>query len=240
MASSNHKNGTTPDFLDTLSSQPLRQRGRSPSPLVTAAITVAAQNIVSLSNGAYSHGHPQGQAIFDTPPNRTSTHTPTWNPAALLNPRGAPAVPKVHKPRSSISSSGTSDSSVIFQYATTTSHDGPSGSSAPIPQSESPYTQPASDPRLAANGMGGYIERMNNLQDRVATPPQVKRRKIESPENETQTKQMMGMRGSGIIGEYMKVEREEGKNYSPAPQSQTVDLTEGMLETRAPLLVTFS
>lgn len=75
--------------------------------------------------------------------------------------------------------------------------------------------------------MGGWIERMNNVQHR-STIPQAKRRKVEDRDGSQDGSNGAPRGGNGgILGEYVKDRRMEA-NGSSASQAMTVDLTDGM------------
>ncbi|KAM0325499.1 hypothetical protein ACHAQA_007486 [Verticillium albo-atrum] len=89
---------------------------------------------------------------------------------------------------------------------------------------------PANDGRSTPNGqvlgLGSMIERMNGVQDR-AYAPQIKRRKVDTPEADAEINGKKGMSGggSGMLGAYVQEKREEGQKNGSAKPMQTVDLT---------------
>lgn len=98
-------------------------------------------------------------------------------------------------------------------------------SSADDPPSE-PGTPGPGAPR--PNGVGGWIERMNNVQSR-STVPQAKRRKTEDGQDFAAMANDIPVRGgSGVLGDYVKDKRKEADG-SGLQQTFTVDLTGGKL-----------
>ncbi|KAF4513512.1 hypothetical protein G6O67_000776 [Ophiocordyceps sinensis] len=152
---------------------------------------------------------------------------PAWDPAALLQPsrkansavdlrrsgssRGQRQPPK---PRSN---GGGASSPMVFHFSNA------DDSSADDPPSE-PGTPGPGAPR--PNGVGGWIERMNNVQSR-STVPQAKRRKTEDGQDFAAMANDIPVRGgSGVLGDYVKDKRKEADG-SGLQQTFTVDLTGG-------------
>ena len=105
---------------------------------------------------------------------------------------------------------------MLFQFS------GPNGTSS---ATASGASTPSGSDGQGANGVGRWIERVNNLQDR-ADVPQSKRRKLED-EEAFQTGTALPMRGgTGILADYVKEMRKEGIALAPAAAA-TVDLTDG-------------
>ncbi|PHH83049.1 hypothetical protein CDD83_3071 [Cordyceps sp. RAO-2017] len=150
---------------------------------------------------------------------------PSWDPAALLQPgrkansavdlRSAGSLQPLTRQRlapNHRSDSGV-DSSMVFHFASADD-----ASSEPSPSSTGDL------PR--ANGFGGWIERMNNVQSRSAVP-QAKRRKTEDGQDFAARSHTIPVRGgSGLLGGYLKDKRTESGGQN-APQALTVDLTDG-------------
>lgn len=107
---------------------------------------------------------------------------------------------------------------MVFQFANA------DDCSAHHPSSE-PATPGAGAPQ-GANGVGGWIERMNNVQSR-STVPEAKRRRTEDGQDFAARSNNIPVRGgSGMLGHYVKERREEADG-SGLQQTMTVDLTGG-------------
>jgi SNF2 family DNA or RNA helicase len=148
---------------------------------------------------------------------------PSWNPASLLDPRRNRATttkPEIVRPSSNGAS--TSDE-VVFQFSN------PSNDDLYSQQRFTFSDQSANSSRAntPTNGMGNMIERMNNVQTR-SVAPEPKRRKTDSSITGSETKKSIDGGGGGILGDYLKEKRDEGKNDFPIPVAQTVDLTSGI------------
>ncbi|KAM4056828.1 DEAD/DEAH box helicase [Hirsutella rhossiliensis] len=155
---------------------------------------------------------------------------PAWDPAALLQPgRRANSAVDLRRAGSSRPPAGLrqvpnhrshsrASSPMVFQFANvddSSADDPPSG----------PATPGASAPQRA-NGVGGWIERMNNVQSR-STAPQAKRRKTEDGQDFAAKSSNIPVRGgSGVLGDYIKDKRNEADGPG-LQQTLTVDLTGG-------------
>lgn len=71
-------------------------------------------------------------------------------------------------------------------------------------------------------GMGNMLERMHNVTDRTLVPQ--KRRKVEDPSDPRRKPEFNGGSGSGVLGTYMKEQREQGRREAPA-KSTLVDIS---------------
>ncbi|KAH7149984.1 SNF2 family DNA-dependent ATPase [Dactylonectria estremocensis] len=160
---------------------------------------------------------------------RTANAVPSWNPAALLQPsRRTPNTPDPTNPASQQFSSShnsprlhhnpSANDSVVFQFS--------NPNDIPSAGPSSRASTPSSAYGGGANSMGGWIERMNNVQHR-STIPQAKRRKVEDRDGSQDGSNGAPRGGNGgILGEYVKDRRMEA-NGSSASQAMTVDLTDG-------------
>ncbi|KAI0971361.1 SNF2 family N-terminal domain-containing protein [Xylaria arbuscula] len=142
-----------------------------------------------------------------------STPAPTYNPAALLNPRAyhSPVAPNNGIQNSLFNGSG---SLAPVEY----SFDSPSSRFSDLPIHQ------AASPASSANGFGTMIERMNNVENRTLAP-QTKRRKVEGGDG-LEAQPGFGAGGSGIIGQYITEKRAESKQAA-STQVEMVDLTSG-------------
>lgn len=160
---------------------------------------------------------------------------PGWNPAALLKPsrRGFSATDLRNLPsgrpqamHSQISNghgraSPAVNDQMVFQFTSasdTSSNGHVSGSSTPTP----PNGEVS-----ASNGMGLWIERMNNVQHR-SNVPHPKRRKTDDAQDFAAKPSNMPVRSSsGILGEYVRDKRQGANGQATLMAAPTVDLTDG-------------
>ncbi|GJN80826.1 hypothetical protein PLIIFM63780_004356 [Purpureocillium lilacinum] len=153
---------------------------------------------------------------------------PSWNPAELLQPgRRANsaidlrsgltnhAMSAPHLSSRDRSSSGA-PTPMVFQFAT--------GDESTNSGFTSEASTPSNSGEPRQNGVGNWIERMNNVQSRSAVP-QAKRRKTEDGQDfAARTSNIPVRGGSGILGSYVREKRLEG-DAQGSPASATVDLT---------------
>lgn len=78
----------------------------------------------------------------------------------------------------------------------------------------------------ARPGLGNFVERMNNVQDR-SDVPQPKRRKTENEDDMPNATPGFQGSGAGALGQYVQEKQIEGRVASTARRIETVDLTEG-------------
>ncbi|KAI5463322.1 SNF2 family DNA-dependent ATPase [Mariannaea sp. PMI_226] len=157
---------------------------------------------------------------------RTANAVPSWNPAVLLQPNrrntidaSNPALRQLSAPQTLMRSQPTSNpnDSVVFQFSSP--NDSPSA--GPSSRASTPGSMHAN----GVNGVGGWIERMNNVQHR-SNVPQPKRRRTEDWEMSQDGGPAVIRSGSGILGDYVQENRGEADG-STASQAMTVDLTDG-------------
>lgn len=173
-------------------------------------------------------------------PNIPVASAPTYDPAALLNPR---AFSRMGIPDNGIQShffdgSGSS-TPVEFTFDSpnnqlleasmyhTANLPNPLNTLDSLDSLDSLNSLNSLNP---PNGVGAMIERVNNVEHRALVSPQPKRRKIEFGEG-LEPKPGFGPGGSGIMGQHMKEKREEYKQAATT-QVDMVDLTSG---SRSPL-----
>lgn len=158
---------------------------------------------------------------------RTANAVPSWNPAVLLQPNRRNTTPDSQTPTlrhfssSQISrphSHSNPSDPVVFQFSS------PNESASAGPSSRA--STPSSVHANGANGVGAWIERMNNVQHR-SNVPQPKRRKTEDWELSQDGGPALVRGGSGMLGEYVQEKRREADG-STASQAMTVDLTDGI------------
>ncbi|KAI1116900.1 SNF2 family N-terminal domain-containing protein [Nemania sp. NC0429] len=165
---------------------------------------------------SHSHSHSHG-VVRTGDPITPAASAPTYDPAALLNPRAFNRM-------------GIPDNGLQAHF-----FDG-SGSSTPVeftfdsPNNqllETPMHQIANHPNPSnpPNGVGAMIERVNNVEHRALLSPQPKRRKLEYREG-LGPKPGFSSGGSGMMGQHMKEKREE-YTETATTQVDMVDLTSG-------------
>ncbi|UNI21751.1 1-phosphatidylinositol 4-kinase [Purpureocillium takamizusanense] len=153
---------------------------------------------------------------------------PSWNPAELLQPgrransaidlRSGLANHTMSAPHltSRDRSSTGAPTPMVFQFATRDE------SATSRFTSEASTPSDSGEPRQ--NGVGNWIERVNNVHSRSAVP-QAKRRKTEDGQDfAARTSNIPVRGGSGILGSYVKEKRLEGDAQGTLA-SATVDLT---------------
>lgn len=148
---------------------------------------------------------------------------PAWNPAALLQPgRKSQSSTDVRSATSSHLSSpmsrerSNSDASnfMVFQFSngydsSDAYHSGPS-----TPGSTTPIT---------GNGVGNWVERINNVQTR-SVAPQPKRRRVEDDLEQGKAQNIPVRSGSGVLAGYVR-DQQKDANGAIATQAAMVDLT---------------
>jgi SNF2 family DNA or RNA helicase len=150
-----------------------------------------------------------------------------YNAAALLNPRGFQKTQRVKTDNSpSPVPQRKPATNITFQF------DSPSDS--PSPMHSNGASMKNEHEQYGTNGsmgnpisIGGFVERMHNVSEREFHPQ--KRRKIEQDDVEVNEHKSSFNGGgkSGVLGEYMKQKREEGRQEAKARgTSRAVDLTE--------------
>lgn len=150
---------------------------------------------------------------------------PRWNPASLLNPRGMQ-----HQPQRSVQNGFTNNAApqqpLMFQF------DSPGGQPQPQP---SYHAHPPQQPAMNGNkgfagyanggGMGHMLERMHQVTDRDMMPQ--KRQKIRDDRQEDGRKaEFNGGGKGGVIGEYMREKRDEGRKEN-VTKGTVVDISAG-------------
>ncbi|KAK0714909.1 SNF2 family N-terminal domain-containing protein [Lasiosphaeris hirsuta] len=163
----------------------------------------------------------------------------SWDPAALLNPRAA-----------ATSASRPQAATTVGNMATNTSHSASVIPDNPTFQFSTPTNGYASDfsgllynvaqPQnqmipVFQNGFAPQIERLNNVQERIAVP-QPKRRKTQNENDPQPTNSLFVGGNTGILSDYAKQQQAQNQHYISAskPRETVVDLTEGDTETSSP------
>lgn len=155
--------------------------------------------------------------------NGLSAHaTPRWDAAALLNPRGLKQTPQQiqNGPRNN----AVPSQQLSFQF------DSPGGQPQTSFHAHPPSQNGTNEhkgfaPYANGGGMGHMVERMHNVADRDMMPQ--KRQKVRDDRQENVRKaEFHGGGKGGIIGEYMREKREEGRKENMA-KGTVVDISAG-------------
>lgn len=141
----------------------------------------------------------------------SATTVPSYNPAALLNPRGFNGVASNNAASNPYFGSSGSSTPISFSFSSPNEQ-------LDLPLHQASYSHPP-------NGFSGMIERVNNVDDRMFVPQQ-KRRRVE-PEGNTKQNASFGMNGSGMMSQHIKDKREGGPAQNGVTNYETVDLTDG-------------
>lgn len=231
MASTNQPNGISPPrhrslTPPSLSFPPHRvlKRTRSASPFSCSLFS-------SLQPGhshqdAHTSAH-QGRSPFprSPAPSANGGGLPSWNAAALLNPKAHAAAPAraQDQQRSSVQNANTANHMVFqFSSANGTPNSGYQSPATPTPEDD----VDGSSQDAPAAGMSRMIERMNNIQDRSSFPLP-KRRKIDENEDGSSTPNSFRSGGNGMLGEYVRQQRDQSQPVPSLRSAPSVDLTGG-------------
>ncbi|KAI1845725.1 hypothetical protein JX266_008090 [Neoarthrinium moseri] len=246
MASNNHAHGKSlisfATFPTASSNGKHRCRSESPQPLKERIAQSSHPTPPSSRDDTYVgqadyHGifidtH-KGIAAQDRLANAPPTVNPNvafglnYNPANLLNPRGAAMVSRPNAAANMSLASGMnglngSSNAGPLDFQFSSPNEGTASSTSTPPSFLSQGTESARH-TPTPSGFASMFERMNNVQDRSSVP-QPKRRKVEA-ENGNQHHSFSGG-GSGIVGQAIKDKRAEAAKNPALGRVDTVDLTE--------------
>jgi hypothetical protein len=232
MASFNQPNGTSTYFIPRSSNFP-RQAG----PNSLGQFTGSNFPTVDSTSTAYEHAYTnpftpdrsRPNAPFNAATPNPTHQFPTWNAAALLNPRGFQKSQQKDERKPNMPISNGPPSNIAFQF------DSPVSSASPVQHPHPPvhgvnghgYVWP--DNEAPGIGMGPMLERMHNVSERDFLPQ--KRRKLDREEDDDNTRKahFSGGGKGGVLGEYMKEKQEQGRKEAAANGTRpSVDLTQGM------------
>ena len=117
---------------------------------------------------------------------------------------------------------------MVFQFSSTngTPNSGYQSPATPTPEDVNGNSQDA-----PAAGMSRMIERMNNVQDRSSFPLP-KRRKIGEDEDGSSTPGTFRSGGNGMLGEYVRQQRDQTQSVPTLKSAPSVDLTGGKSERK--------
>ncbi|PKS08899.1 hypothetical protein jhhlp_003512 [Lomentospora prolificans] len=194
----------------------------------------------------------QGRSIFVPPTSSQTNGAAPWSAAALLAPRSAGRQQPIPRRNGSSSSQAQPPPSIEPSFLFSTpeipnmAEPSPANSipfSTPLssdlaqqsfsftfdsPEQSIDLTTPGVALSSASAGMGGMIERMNNLQERAFVVPPSKKRRVDEVVDPSNAKKAMITGGGGMLGE--AVRNQTTASNVPALNgngAQTVDLTEG-------------
>ncbi|KAK5998484.1 Helicase-like transcription factor [Cladobotryum mycophilum] len=214
----------------------MASNGTSPLPLYSPSPHVSDVSVMSEGTQALDAAIDPSvlsnnmSTIVDNPQGRPSSAAgamPSWNPAALLQPNrrtasatdfrnAAPNQPAAWQQAPHPQDRTDSSNSMVFQFA--------SPSETPVatpPNMDIP--SPGQVP--SANGVGGWIERMNNVQNRSVVP-QAKRRRLDEGDDSSSGPNAPMRGSSGVLAEYVRERRKEANNGAASSRASTVDLTD--------------
>lgn len=230
MASFNQPNGTSTFFIPRPPYIPQTVQARAKSLVPVAGSHFRTVDSTSTAyDDAYTKTTAQGRsrpnASFNGANPTPAPQFPTWNAAALLNPRGFQKSHHQDERKDNTPMRNGPPSNITFQF------DSPMGSTPPVQKAESvrqngSYMWP-SEP-APGMGMGQLLERMHNVSERDFLSH--KRRKIdrESENDNAQKAHFAGGGKGGVLGEYMKEKQEQGRKEDATNGTRpSVDLTGG-------------
>jgi len=231
MASFNQSNGTSSTFIPSslYISQKFQTKSSVPgigSNFPTVDFSSTTHHDAYISSSFQGRSRPNAPFNAGTP--SPTAQFPTWNAAALLNPRGLQKSQQKDERNFNTPIRNAPPSNIAFQF------DSPTGSTPPVQSARSAiqngnghgYMWP-SEP-TPGMGMGHMLERMHNVSERDFLPQ--KRRKIdrEGEDDGTRKAHFGGGGKGGVLGEYMKEKQEQGRKEDAANGTRpSVDLTGG-------------
>lgn len=250
MASRNEPNGTarpSSTLLTPLPSSPSpeshkRARTASPAP---RPVTLPQTPSPNQSRHDTHIDTNQGQSSVPRPTPHIA-QLPAWDPASLLDPKAFVVPPQANaqpQPTRPSPNNATHADPVTIQFSTRGPLDFQFSTPGLSEYHAHPSRPPSADsfaqsqPYTGQNGIGTMIERMNNVQDRSSVPVP-KRRKVEQGLEGVNGKQA-GFHGSssGMLGEYMKQNQQEGQAGPSFAQFAPLDLTSGRSPSCRSLIV---
>ncbi|KAI0396340.1 SNF2 family N-terminal domain-containing protein [Xylariaceae sp. FL0594] len=146
----------------------------------------------------------------------SATAIPSYNTAALLNPRGFNGG--VLNKAASNPYLGSSGSPAPISFSFSNPNEQLNLPMHQLPYTHAPYTH-------SPTGFGKMMDHLHNLDDRVLMPQQ-KRRRLEQQGNSQPTTSFASS-GSGMISQHVKDKRKGGHPQYGSTNRETVDLTDG-------------
>ena len=237
MASTNQQNGNPPPRHRSLTPSRLRPASRQCQKRARSVEPDHPPLLSSLQpenhqKHTYTSYDGKGRLPFARPAASTNGSGPSWDPSSLLNPKGHGITPaKTKDQQRSPANSANTANHMTFHFST------PGGT--PNSAFQSPATTPAPEDvngnsqDAPAGGMSRMIERMNNVQERSSFPLP-KRRKIEENNDDISTASSFRSGGNGMLGEYVRQQREQMQPTPALKSTESVDLTGGESGPRTP------
>lgn len=230
MASFNQPNGTSTPFIPQSPYAPQRVKPKPPAHF-TGSNFLTMNPTSTAYDDTYTNPITKGRSRPNAPFNAASTTPahkfPTWNAAALLNPRGFQKSQQRDEQNASAPVRNELPSNIAFHF------DSPMGSTPPIQHAHSPVPNgkgPAhtyQDEQASGIGISRMLERMHNVSERDFLPQ--KRRKIQREEEDSKRIAHFGGGKGGVLGEYVEKQEQDPKGDAANGTRHSVDLTGGGL-----------
>jgi len=200
-------------------------RSSSEPPHFYHSLTVSPNYIFPRSQvKAHLSIYSQGQGRFKKAASANGdvpVSTPHFDPKQLLNPKGFNKNPRKEETQVK--------SQTVQKHEPGNSNPDPIGLPKASLHANGAPKREHDSVEGAAQGMGNLIERMHNVSKREEQPRKRQKKEHSSQDDDEDAKKATFVGGGkgGVIGEYMKQQREEGKQESK-PTRMLVDLTAGM------------
>lgn len=220
MASFNQPNGTSTSFISRSPNIPHRAQPRPLVPFANSNFPTVPRTSTACDD-TYTNSLAQG---------RSTPAIPTWNAAALLNPRGFQKTQQQDERKAKTPVNNTPSANIAFQFDSPTSSDPPDQHAHLLVPGVSGYGYMWPNNETPGIGMGHMLERMHNVSERDF--PLQKRRKIDRDDEDDNTRNANfgGGGQGGVLGEYMKEKQDQGRKEAAANETRpSVDLTGGRL-----------
>lgn len=231
MATFNQPNGTSASLISRSPYVPQIAQAKSSVP-VTGSNFPTSDSSSTAYHDAYIRssilGRSRPNATFNAATPTPTAQFPTWNAAALLNPRGFQKSQQKDENGLNTPIRNAPSSNVAFQFDSPTRSTPPAHSVHSGVQNGSGHGYIGPSEPMLGMGMGHMLERMHNVSERDF-PPQ-KRRKIDREgEDDNARKAHFGGGGKGgVLGAHMKEKQEQGRKEDAANGTRpSVDLTGG-------------
>jgi hypothetical protein len=230
MASSNQPNGTSNVFIPRPPYIPQTAQATAKASVpVTGSQFHTVDSTSTTYDDAYTKSTAQGRSRPNAPFNGAiptpTPQFPTWNAAALLNPRGFQKSHQQDERKANTPIRNGPPPSIAFQF------DSPMGSTPPVRNVQSirqngGYMWPSEPaPGIA---MGHMLERIHNVSERDFLPQKRRKIELEGEDDNAQKAHFGGGGKGGVLGEYMKEKQEQGRKEDAANGTRSsVDLTGG-------------
>ncbi|KAM3067424.1 hypothetical protein ACMFMG_011573 [Clarireedia jacksonii] len=144
---------------------------------------------------------------------------PAYDPAALLNPRGAQNGSSSHAFGQPKFAARPTPSQPIFEFSSPCDSSATAATAATSVSNDAPPDRKHGFAQYGngqMQGMASFVDRMHNVTDRDMVPQ--KRRKCEDPSGEGSRSQFHGSASGGTFGHYIKEQRAEGQKEGTGKQ----------------------